>query len=163
MPRHAIDIRCCKPWPRILPGAAACARRAARAALDSELDGESAGLSLVLSDDAELEALNRAWRGQDKPTDVLAFPCAARDPATGRRQLGDVIVSGETAHADAASLSRPLAEHLSHLVVHGILHLLGYDHEAPKEARRMEARERALLASLGIADPYRRSPRAKGQ
>lgn len=131
------------------------ARRAARAALDAVAaspDG-AAGVTLVLSHDAELRALNRLWRGKDRPTNVLAFPSGPKWPGRDAA-LGEVILSFETLAREAEGAGRPLGHHLSHLVVHGVLHLLGYDHDRPAEARRMEGLEVKLLAGLGISDPY---------
>ncbi|MBM3561229.1 MAG: rRNA maturation RNase YbeY, partial [Alphaproteobacteria bacterium] len=113
-------------------------------------------------DDAELRALNRNWRGRDKPTNVLSFP-AGDDGETAAAQaralwLGDVVIAAETVQAEASDAGMTIADHLAHLVVHGVLHLLGHDHELAAEATRMEALERAILARLGIADPYGDDP-----
>ena len=137
-------------------------RRAARAALAvaPAPPGRSAGVTMVLSDDAQLRELNRLWRGKDRPTNVLAFPAGAGWPEPGAA-LGEVILAFETLAREAAAAGRPLGHHLSHLVVHGVLHLLGYDHEQPAEARRMEGLEVTLLAGLGISDPYAASPPAR--
>lgn len=140
----------------------ALAEQAARAVLahrGADLGG-AVELSLALADDAAVHTLNRQWRGIDKPTNVLAFPGdAAIVPAAGPngppRQLGDVIVAYETVAAEARDQAKPLAAHLSHLVVHGVLHLLGFDHESEAEATIMEAEEIAILAGLGLPDPYR--------
>jgi probable rRNA maturation factor len=120
-------------------------------------------LSLVLADDAFVRALNRDYRGQDKATNVLSFASLDEPAAPGVTSagaagapllLGDVIVARETIAREADEAGKTLAEHLSHLVVHGVLHLLGYRHEADAEAARMEALEVAILLGLGIADPY---------
>jgi len=136
------------------------ARRAARAALKRQASGlRSAELSLVLASDRRLRALNRDWRGVDKPTNVLAFPAddAVSDGAAAGppRQLGDVILAYETVTAEARAQGKSTAAHLSHLVVHGVLHLLGFDHQTDAEAIDMEAAEVAILAGLGLPDPYR--------
>ena len=161
-------------WAAHLPDVEELCRRAAAAAFatGAVADGgrpEAAEACIVLSDDAELQALNRQWRGIDAPTDVLSFPCegsgtAAKARAQGPlRQgpfsqgpllLGDVVVALETAAAAAADEGKSLSDHLSHLVVHGMLHLLGYDHEADDEAAVMQVLEARALATLGIADPY---------
>ena len=127
------------------------ARRAARAAArGAGLRPGPAGaeLSLVLADDATVRALNKQWRRQDKPTNVLSFP--GGDPI----MLGDVIVAFETVRREAADQGKTLGDHLSHLVVHGVLHLLGHDHVQDCDADVMEGLERRVLAGLGIADPY---------
>jgi probable rRNA maturation factor len=131
------------------------ARRAARAALEAAPvpPGPAQGVTLVLSDDGELRELNRLWRGKDRPTNVLAFPSGPNWPGRDAA-LGEVILSFETLAREAEGAGRPLGHHLSHLVVHGVLHLLGYDHDRPAEARRMEGLEVKLLAGLGISDPY---------
>ncbi len=107
-------------------------------------------VSLLLTNDAELQQLNRDFRGKDKPTDVLSFPALPMD----RPLLGDIAVAHETASRDAALQAKSLADHLTHLLIHGYLHLLGHDHETPEEATKMEALEVRALASLGIANPY---------
>lgn len=127
------------------------ARAAARAALAGR-DGSRA--SLRLTDDAEMRALNRTWRNLDRPTNVLAFPARGPLPAGAPRELGDVAIGYETAVREAGERGLPAAHHLAHLVVHGILHLAGHDHDTDAAAARMEADERARLAALGIADPY---------
>lgn len=142
-----------------LPEAETLALRAARAALAEAADllannlPEGGELSLALSDDTELQILNKAYRGKDGPTNVLSFP-AGESSGGGPAQLGDVILAYGVCAREAAAQGKSLADHLSHLVVHGVLHLLGHDHEAEGEAARMEALERRILAGLGIADPY---------
>ena len=138
------------------------ARRAARAALTRQARGlKAAELSLVLAGDARVRALNKAWRRIDKPTNVLAFPAddaVAAGPGAPPRQLGDVILAYETVAAEARAQGKTLAAHASHLIVHGVLHLLGFDHASRAEATDMEAAEVAILAGLGIGDPYRPAP-----
>jgi len=140
-------------WRRAFPGAAACVRRAAHAALDAGgMDSLPAGgICIVLADDRLQRRLNREFRGRDKSTNVLSF-----DGAPGA--LGDVVLALETIAAEAEAQGKTLAAHVAHLVVHGVLHLMGYDHERPGQARRMERLEIEILAGLGIADPYRLSP-----
>jgi probable rRNA maturation factor len=114
-----------------------------------------AELSLVLADDALVRRLNRQWRRIDAATDVLSF--AAEDEGLAPRApflMGDVILAFETVSRQAQEQGKPLADHVRHLVVHGVLHLLGYDHEEPGDAQEMEALETRVLARLGIADPY---------
>ncbi len=111
-------------------------------------------VSVVLTDDAAIRALNRQWRGRDAATNVLSFP-AAESPAVGLpTALGDIILAYETIAREAALEHKSFGHHLAHLVVHGMLHLLGLDHAADDEAERMEATERRILETLGIADPY---------
>jgi probable rRNA maturation factor len=150
-------------WRRVAPGIDALARKAAHAALAAALPpGPRAELALALGDDALLQRLNRDYRARDKPTNVLSFPYVASPgvPAQSGRFLGDVAVARETLLAEAIAEGKPAAHHLSHLIVHGVLHLLGYDHEHAAEARRMETLERKVLAGLGIPDPYRVRPAA---
>ncbi len=142
-------------WTAALPDAEALAGRAARAALAAEAaSGEDLELSILLTDDDTVRDLNARYRGKDSPTNVLSFACD--DPALPGepRLLGDLALAFATCRREAAEQGKTLADHLSHLVVHGTLHLLGYDHEADAEAEAMEARERRLLAGLGVADPY---------
>lgn len=136
------------------------AARAALAAADQAPPGAAAAeLSIVLADDALVQSLNRQWRGRDAPTNVLAFAAqegGTPDPASPLPVLlGDVVLACETVTREAAAQGKPLADHLRHLVVHGVLHLLGYDHVADADAQRMEALETRVLAGLGIPDPYR--------
>ena len=117
---------------------------------------EGIEISIVLADDAFVRELNRQWRGKDAPTNVLAFPCSdGREEGDGIWLLGDVVVALETTRREAESEGRRLDHHLAHLVVHGVLHLLGYDHNSDDEATRMEKLEIAALGRLGIGDPYR--------
>ena len=151
-------------WLAALPDVESTCRRVAAAALGAATtawpDNEVARMELavVLTDDAHVRVLNRDYRGQDKPTNVLSF--AALDdeeaplPPDGPIVLGDVVVAYETTMAEAAHETKTLVQHLSHLVVHGVLHLLGHDHEYEEEAEEMEALEVSVLAALGIPDPY---------
>ena len=112
-------------------------------------------LSIVFSDDAHIQTLNAQWRGKDKPTNVLSFPAfsfAKGDPLPP--MLGDIVLAAETVAREAALEDKPLANHITHLVIHGLLHLLGHDHETDVEAEEMEAIERRALARLAIPDPY---------
>jgi probable rRNA maturation factor len=113
-------------------------------------------VSIVLTDDAEIRALNQTWRGKDAPTNVLSFPAGEPfgDIPGEPRPLGDVVLGGETVVAEARAKGISTADHASHLVVHGMLHLLGYDHDSDEDAARMETLETEILARLGIADPY---------
>ncbi len=112
-----------------------------------------AELSIVLTDDAEQRELNRDWRGKDSATNVLSFPqIEPFGPVTGI--LGDVILARETLEREALDLGKSLSDHFTHLIVHGFLHILGYDHIDEQDALAMEALETQILAGLGIADPY---------
>jgi len=158
-PRVAVLIEA-PEWSRQLHAAAALARRAVREVLAAEPPRGPVELSVVLADDRAVRRLNRAWRGQDKPTNVLSFPSqngrpALRLPPGVPAPLGDVVVACGVAAAEAAAQGKTLRAHLAHLVVHGVLHLLGHDHEADAEAERMEALEAKILRRMGIADPYR--------
>lgn len=160
-------------WLAAIPGAEALCRRAAASTAASRVPVRQAparrgpiprapipqaDVTLVLGDDALLRRLNRDFRGKDRPTNVLAFPLdAIGEPlAPGLpRLLGDVVLARETLLREADEQGKAAADHLQHLVVHGLLHLLGFDHEAEPEAQAMEAAEIAILAGLGVADPYR--------
>jgi probable rRNA maturation factor len=159
-------------WRRLEPAAATLARTAAQAALRSRSAravlrrafpaGGPVELAIVLTDDRTVRQLNRRYRGLDKPTNVLSFaaqdlaePIAVALPAGAAAVLGDVVLAGQTVSREAAEQGKSLGDHLAHLVVHGTLHLLGYDHQDAAEARRMEGIEARVLAGLGIADPYR--------
>jgi probable rRNA maturation factor len=130
--------------------------RAASAATDADVD--NAEVAVMLTDDATIRTFNKDWRGIDKPTNVLSFPAPEMDPAgdkdTAPRALGDIAIAYETLRREADDEAKPFLHHLSHLAVHGFLHLVGYDHETDDEADDMEALEVAILAQLGIPDPY---------
>lgn len=138
----------------------ALAEKAANAALTmaGDLPEGAVELSIALADDALVQQLNRDYRGKDKPTNVLSFafedaegPDAGDDAPT---MLGDVIVAQETVAREAAEQGKSFDAHFMHLVAHGVLHLLGYDHEADEDAQEMERLETAAMAALGIPDPY---------
>jgi probable rRNA maturation factor len=139
-----------------LPAAEALAERVIEAGVAacgvSLREGAEVGLKLV--DDAEIAALNARWRGLAKPTNVLSFPAAPVDRLAASPLLGDIVVAFETTKREAEEEGKSLADHFAHLVAHGFLHLVGYDHEDRAEAERMEALEIAILQSLAIADPY---------
>jgi probable rRNA maturation factor len=127
------------------------------AAVAAELPGAAQGAACIaLSSDAEVQELNAAYRDKPSPTNVLSFPVEAlrSDPDTGAPLLGDIILAHETILREADSLGIPLEHHFRHLVVHGLLHLLGFDHETDAEAKVMEAHEVRILKRMGIADPY---------
>lgn len=158
-PMHRIDISIESPDWDALADAEAIAEKAAVAALASET--QALELSLVLGSDEFVRALNRDYRGLDEPTNVLSFPGEA--PPDGRQAqdrpvlLGDVVVAFGVAEREAETDDRgiSLGDHLSHLVIHGVLHLLGHDHQNAAEAEVMEGLETRLLSGLGINDPYR--------
>jgi probable rRNA maturation factor len=115
---------------------------------------EGAEVSVQLADDAQIRALNARWRGLDKPTNVLSFPASAVAKIASAPMLGDIVVAFETAEREAGEEGKTLADHATHLVAHGFLHLLGFDHQNASDADRMEALETRILATMGIADPY---------
>jgi probable rRNA maturation factor len=151
-----VEIAESSPLWRGLPEIEKLTERAIAASLAASgigiLDG--AEISVQLADDAQIRALNAQWRGVDKPTNVLSFPAAPDGKIAGAPLLGDIVLGFETAEREAAEEGKSLADHCAHLVVHGFLHLLGFDHEDAAEADRMEALETDILAKLGIADPY---------
>lgn len=143
-PDVVIDIsRLAEGWPEVEVA------RTVAAAL-SEVAGANRGeLSVVLSDDAQVRTLNRDYRGKDRPTNVLSFPMPA-----GSGLMGDVIFARETLTREADAQGKSFADHFAHLLVHGVLHLQGFDHRDDAEAEAMEAIETRVLAGLGIANPY---------
>ncbi len=123
----------------------------------AELGADSADgeLSLLFTDDARMRVLNRDWRGKDRPTNVLSFPAFPMQVGNALPpMLGDIVLARETVEREAAEEGKPFQHHLSHLLIHGLLHLAGHDHEEDEEAERMEAAERRALARLAIPDPY---------
>ena len=139
-------------WTLALPEAAAVADRAATAAMGA-FEGD---VVILLTDDAAVQDLNGRFRDRDRPTNVLSFPAAE----SAAPHLGDLVLAFGVCAAEAEAQGKTLSDHLSHLTVHGVLHLLGRDHEAEAEAEAMEAEERTILASLGVADPYRADAQA---
>lgn len=113
-----------------------------------------AELSLLLTDDKRIRIVNRDWRGFDKATNVLSFPAAPPEKIASSPIIGDIVLAFETVAREAEAEEKSFGDHLSHLVIHGLLHLVGEDHETEEQAQRMEALETAALARLGIADPY---------
>jgi probable rRNA maturation factor len=122
------------------------ARAAEAAARAGKLRGD---FTILLADDARLKHLNHDFRGKNKPTNVLSFPSDARG------YHGDIAIAHGVTAAEAKAAGKTFVDHASHLVVHGVLHLAGYDHETERDARRMEPLEVKILAGIGIADPYR--------
>lgn len=139
-------------WPAIEPLVEDVIARAL--AFTGLAHAEGAELSVVLTDDAGIRSVNGAWRGKDKPTNVLSFPAVPPKDIATAPLLGDIILARETIEAEAAEAGRRFEDHLSHLVVHGLLHIFGYDHETEAEAQTMETLETRILGELGIADPY---------
>jgi probable rRNA maturation factor len=109
-------------------------------------------ISLLLADDAAIRKLNAQWRGKDQPTNVLSFP--APGAVEARPALGDIAIAYETCAREAEAEHKSFRAHVTHLIVHGFLHLIGFDHEEEAQAAEMEALEREILAALGIRDPY---------
>lgn len=146
-------------WTRALRTAAAVCRRAATATLATAGLKSPAEVCLLLTSDGAVRKLNAVYRGKDKPTNVLSFPSESDSgrettPRGGSRTLGDIAIAYGVTAREAKAESKTLTAHLSHLVIHGILHLLGYDHERDDDALIMERLERKILARLGISDPY---------
>ncbi len=129
--------------------------RAACAALAGSGRAEPAGISILLGSDDEIRALNSRFRGHDKPTNVLSFPSGGTPWPGGPPPLGEIALAGATIRREAAKQRKTLHDHLCHLVVHGTLHLLGFDHLTERNAVRMERLETRCLKTLSIADPYR--------
>jgi len=111
-------------------------------------------LAVVLADDATVRALNRRWRDIDAPTNVLSFPASRPGPGEAPALLGDIVIAFETTAREAAAENKPFTHHLAHLVVHGFLHLVGYDHQSDDAADAMERLEGRILEGLGVPDPY---------
>jgi probable rRNA maturation factor len=130
-------------------------------AVSSRLPAVDGVVVLALADDATVRDLNRRFRGQDKSTNVLSFP-SGEEPGRDAH-LGDVILARETLQHEARLEGKPDGDHLAHLAIHGILHLLGYDHDSDKQAQLMERLETSILGDMGIADPYRDTVTADGQ
>jgi probable rRNA maturation factor len=141
-------------WTQAVEDAEALVWRAAQAVLDAHEDIEGQGIVILLTDDDSVQGLNRDFRQKDYPTNVLSFP-SPRDPVGNPEgQIGDIALAYGVCAREAAEQGKPLGHHLQHLVAHGVLHLLGYDHEGDDEAEAMEALEREILAGLDVPDPY---------
>ena len=134
-------------WTGALPATEAVVSRAAAATLGA-VEGD---VVVLLTDDAAVRDLNARFRGRDQATNVLSFPAAE----SAAPHLGDLVLAFGVCTAEAEAQGKTLGDHLAHLTVHGVLHLLGRDHEDEAEAEAMEGEERGILASLGVADPYR--------
>lgn len=154
----------CDAWQSALAEVEAMAGESAEAVAEAVAlpAGMAAELSIRFSDDAAVRTLNRDWRGIDKATNVLSFvaetPESIRAGRAGMEApplwLGDLVLAYETVCREAEAQGKPLAHHLRHLLVHGLLHLFGFDHQEEQEAERMEAMERRVLARFGVPDPY---------
>ena len=145
-------VRRCALWGNV-PGDEELTH-AARAAFQAAPETANCEVSLVLTSDEEICALNRKWRGRDEPTNVLSFPLGDIMQENAPRPIGDVVLACETVAREAELRGIEIGHHSAHLVVHGVLHLLGYDHAMEFEAARMENLETRILKSLGLPDPY---------
>jgi probable rRNA maturation factor len=152
-------------WQEKLPDVEERCRAAASVAFVAGISGHALAkrnspllLDILLTDDAEMQELNRDWRGQDKPTNVLSFAALDDDgplpPAPVPVALGDIAVAFETVEREAQEQGKAFADHLAHMIVHGVLHLLGYDHQDEATALVMEKLERTVLTGMGAPDPY---------
>jgi probable rRNA maturation factor len=144
----SVDVLIQSPQWKEQRGAEAAVRKAINAAAD-EISSPGGEVAVVLTDDAAIRKLNKQWRKIDKPTNVLSFP-AAKSGA----MLGDIVIAYETLARESRDEGKQFTHHLSHLAVHGFLHLMGYDHQNDSDAEAMEDLERAILARLKIPDPY---------
>jgi probable rRNA maturation factor len=133
MARAAIEASCALAGVALMPGAE---------------------VGVQLADDAHVRALNGKWRNIDKPTNVLSFPGAGPMALASAPMLGDIVLAFETTQAEAAAEGKSLGDHATHLIVHGFLHLIGFDHATDAQADAMEGLETRILARLGVADPY---------
>jgi len=170
MDESLVDLAVEEPeWTQALPGLEDDIATGARLALDAAgLDPEGWAISVLACSDDRIAGLNRDFRGREGPTNVLSWPALELAPprpgaapgrpkrggAGGRQALGDVAIALQTARREAAERSIPLKDHVIHLILHGCLHLLGYDPETEKDAERMEGMETRALARIGVSDPY---------
>jgi probable rRNA maturation factor len=137
-------------WSKAVADAEGQVRLAVLAAFEALEPDATGGVVILLTDDEAVAELNQQYRGKTGPTNVLSFP----SPANLEKHLGDIALAFGVCAREAAEQGKPLAAHLQHLVAHGVLHLVGYDHQTEAEAEDMEALERDILASLGRPDPY---------
>lgn len=153
-----VEVIIASPQWRKKPRAAAIVRKAIWAAAKSQSKLGStprAELAILLTDDSAIRTLNRDWRKLDAPTNVLSFPAKQVRARRGTpRQLGDIVIAYQTTAHEATTERRRFDHHLVHLAIHGFLHLLGYDHESDRDAKKMERLEVDILARLGVPDPY---------
>ncbi|MBV8835749.1 MAG: rRNA maturation RNase YbeY [Alphaproteobacteria bacterium] len=148
-PTLTIDIVIESSLWRDEPNAAATIRRAIGEAAEVTGAAQAREVAVMLCDDGAMRELNARWRGRPEPTNVLSFPAA-----DGSEMLGDIAMAYETTAREAQAEGKPFADHLAHLAVHGFLHLLSYDHQSDAEAEEMERLEAAILARLGVPNPY---------
>ncbi len=129
--------------------------RLVEGAVRSAFSDKPCSVDVLLTNDAEIRILNRDFRKKDTATNVLAFPASLMPVPEGEMaHLGDIVLARETVERECAEQGKPITHHVTHLVVHATLHLLGHDHDIPERADKMENEERAILARLGIPDPY---------
>ncbi|MGH6664768.1 MAG: rRNA maturation RNase YbeY [Pseudolabrys sp.] len=149
----SVDIQIQSPLWNAQPQAAQTIRDvlAAAAALIATADGE---VGIVLTDDKTIRALNRQWRGIDKPTNVLSFPAAITQAGVGARFFGDIVMAYETLARESDDENRAFLHHLAHLTIHGFLHLIGYGHEVDAEAEKMEGLESKIMMRMNLPDPW---------
>ena len=143
-------------WDRV-PGLEALAERAVSAVASAELrDSPESEVAILFTNDSEIENLNRNWRGNSRPTNVLSFPAppGLPTPEGEPKFLGDIVLASGIVAQEAADQGKDFKIHTAHLIVHGMMHLLGHDHQSDAEAERMEAKEIRILRGLGIPDPY---------
>ena len=151
-------------WDQLAAGAVYAAVRATPYAALDQVPDTVTEVSLRFVDDETIRELNRDYRGKDRATNVLSFPMMDPDELDGpfipgiEQLLGDIVIAYETSQAEARAQNKLLAAHVTHLIVHGTLHLLGYDHEDDDDAEAMESLERSILATLGLPDPYANGP-----
>ena len=159
-PDPAVDVLIESDAWQVLPDAEDIVRRAiaSAATTGAATRDRRTELSVLLCDDKTIAGLNARWRGQERPTNVLSFPAPPLRGAAPDEKvpLGDIAIAYETVVREAGEHGKAVSDHLSHLAVHGFLHLLGYDHHMDGEAEQMERLERDILARIGIADPYAR-------
>lgn len=150
---YTIDIDftvICRDWPDMeLPIEAAVTKALSRLDMQGTFD-----VSIVLTDDEHMRSLNNQYRAKNKPTNVLSFPQDDESEAEDQKSLGDILLGFQTVQKEAENQTKQFQDHVVHLVVHGLLHLLGYDHEEETEARIMETLEIDILETLGIKNPY---------
>lgn len=153
-----LDVTCeAGSWETLGDVEELCARAAEAALIVAGAEG-LVSLQVLLTDDAAIRDINLEWRGQDKPTNVLSFPAAPSPGFPGPRPLGDVVLAYETLAREAVDAGKPLSDHAAHLLAHGVLHCLGYDHDTDAAAEEMEALETRAMALIGVSDPYAGDP-----